>query len=131
MLCDTNIISELAKPKPNPGVIAWAEQQHHIALSTITIEEIQYGLAWKPNPRIKLWLDNFIQDFCDVLPITQRIAQIAGEIRGTLQAKGETRTQADMLIAATSAVHDLPLATRNINDFTGCGIQLMNPFSHP
>jgi predicted nucleic acid-binding protein len=98
MLCDTNIISELAKPKPNPGVIAWAEQQHHIALSTITIEEIQYGLAWKPNPRIKLWLDNFIQDFCDVLPITQRIAQIAGEIRGTLQAKGETRTQADMLI---------------------------------
>ena len=129
MLCDTNIISELAKPKPNAGVILWAEQQHHIALSVITIEELQYGLSWKPNPRIRLWLDNFVQDFCDVLPITQQVAQVAGDMRGTLQAKGETRTQADMLIAATAAVHDLPLITRNTNDFAGCGIQIINPFN--
>ena len=59
-LCDTNIISELARPLPNPGVIAWSKSISSIFLSAITLEEICYGLSAKPNHRIQTWLDNFL-----------------------------------------------------------------------
>lgn len=130
MLCDTNIISELARPKPNEGVWIWSQQQQHLHLSTISIDELYFGLSWKPNPRIHLWLDGFLGEFCTILAVTEKVAKYAGEIRGDLQAKGETRTQADMLIAATAAVHDLTLVTRNTKDFTACGIKTLNPFSN-
>jgi predicted nucleic acid-binding protein len=129
MLCDTNIISELARPRPNKGVWTWASQHQHIQLSTITIDELYFGLSWKPNPRIRLWLDDFLADYCTLLPVTDKIARFAGEIRGNLQAQGQPRTQADMLIAATAAVHNLTLVTRNIRDFNACGIEVLNPFS--
>lgn len=51
-LCDTNIISELSRPTPNQGVIAWSGTVTSIHLSVITLEEIYYGLAAKPSPRI-------------------------------------------------------------------------------
>jgi predicted nucleic acid-binding protein len=50
-LVDTNIISELARPAPNAGVLAWAGTVTTIILSVITLEEIFYGLTWKPSPR--------------------------------------------------------------------------------
>lgn len=129
MLCDTNIISELARPRPNAGVWTWASQHQHIQISSITLDELYFGLSWKPNPRIHLWLDGFLADYCTVLPVTDKIARYAGEIRGSLQAKGQSRTQADMLIAATAAVHNLTLVTRNERDFLSCGVVVINPFS--
>ena len=53
-LCDTNIISELARPQPNAGLL-----QSSIALSVITLEEIYYGLTSKPNARINTWFQQF------------------------------------------------------------------------
>ena len=119
MLCDTNIISELARPRPNSGVWSWASQHQQIQLSAITVDELYFGLSWKPNPRIRLWLEGFLNDYCTILPVTDKIARFAGEIRGSLQAEGQPRTQADMLIVATAAVHNLPLVTRNVRDFEG------------
>ena len=129
MLCDTNIISELARPKPNQGVWTWASQHQHIHISTITIEELYFGLSWKPHPRIRLWLENFLQDYCTILEVNEKVARYAGEIRGNLQSQGKPRTQAYILIAATVAVYDLTLVTRNTKDFESCGIRLLNPFS--
>ncbi len=128
MLVDTNIISELARPRPNAGVWTWASQHARIHISSITVEELYFGLARKPNPRIRLWLEGFLEDYCDILPITPKIARLAGEIRGDLQARGDTRTQADMLIAATAVIHDLTLVTRNTRDFDACGVAILNPF---
>lgn len=128
-LADTNIIGELARPRPNPGVLNWAGQVMELSLSVITLEEIQYGLAWKPNQRIREWFDGFLKEQCRVLPITDELARRAGELRGRLRAKGETRSQADMLIAATAASHALTLVTRNADDFKGCGVTVLNPFS--
>ncbi len=128
MLCDTNIISELARPQPNKGVWTWASQHQSIEISTITVDELYFGLSWKPNPRIRLWLEDFLEGYCTLLPITEKVARYAGEIRGNLQEKGQTRTQADMLIAATAAIHNLTLVTRNIRDFESCGIRLHDPF---
>lgn len=128
MLCDTNIISELSRIRPDEGVLAWAEQVQTPYLSTITVEEIHFGLAWKDNRRIRQWFELFLQQHCEILPVTSAIARQAGEWRGLFQVRGETRSQADMLIAATAAVHGLPLVTRNTKDFEGCGISLINPF---
>lgn len=127
-LCDTNIISELARPQPNRGVIAWSSEVISISLSVITLEEIVYGLSAKPNPRIQAWFQNFLITYCQILPITPDIAQWAGEMRGGLRLQGITRSQADMLIAATAKIHQLTLVTRNIRDFEGCEVSLLNPF---
>jgi toxin FitB len=124
-LCDTNIISELARTQPNPGVVAWSSDIGSITLSVITLEEITYGLIAKPNPRIQDWFQHFLSTYCQILPITSEIAQHAGELRGTFR----TRSQADMLIAATAHIHQLTLITRNIRDFEDCEIALLNPFS--
>jgi predicted nucleic acid-binding protein len=128
-LVDTNIISELARIQPNPGVVAWAKTVSNISLSAVTVEEICFGLTWKPNPRIQSWFDGFLRRHCYICAVTEEIARCAGRLRGALAAQGHTRTQTDMLIAATAQVHQQTLVTRNIRDFEGCGIALFNPFS--
>ena len=65
------------------------------------------------------------------LEVTTPIARRAGELRGVLAARGSVRQQADMLIAATAAAHQLTLVTRNTKDFEQCGIGLLNPFGEP
>ena len=121
-LCDTNIISELSRPQPNPGVLAWNTQVLSISLSVITLEEIAYGLASKPNARLQNWFEEFLKTYCQIIPITAEIAQLSGELRGRLRTQGKPRTQADMLIAATAYLHQLTLVTRNTRDFEDCGI---------
>lgn len=128
-LCDTNIISELARPIPNPGVIAWSQSISSIFLSAITLEEICYGLSAKPNPRIQTWFNNFLVTYCQIIPVSPEIAKRAGELRGYLQTQGKPRTQADIIIAATAEIHQIALVTRNTKDFEGCGITILNPFT--
>ena len=127
-LADTNVLGELARPRPNPAVIVWASQIAELNLSVVTLEEIYYGLSWKPNDRIGAWFLKFLDDQCTILPITDEISRRAGELRGRFRAKGDTRSQADMLIAATAATHGLTLVTRDEDDFKGCGVTVLNPF---
>ncbi|MEW6219369.1 MAG: type II toxin-antitoxin system VapC family toxin [Thermodesulfobacteriota bacterium] len=128
-LVDTNILSELARAAPDAGVLAWAQGVTAISLSVITVDEVCFGLAWRPNARIEAWLAGFLHRQCHVLPVTERIARQAGGLRGSLRRQGTVRTQADMLIAATAQVHGLTLVTRNERDFAGCGIPVLNPFA--
>ncbi|RFP56518.1 MAG: type II toxin-antitoxin system VapC family toxin [Limnothrix sp. CACIAM 69d] len=129
MLCDTNIISEFARPQPNFGVLQWVQSVDHIMVSVITLEEIYYGLSAKPNQKIQRFIEQFFTESCTILPVTDEIAQIAGTLRGRLRLQGQTRTQADLLIAATAQVHQLTLITRNIRDFEDCNIVTFNPFT--
>lgn len=99
-----------------------------MAISAVTVEEVYFGLSWKPNPRIRLWFEGFLETYCQILPVTAEIAKRSGEIRGQLQARGETRSSADMLIASTAQEHQLTLVTRNVRHFEDCGIPLLNPF---
>jgi len=128
-LCDTNIISELSRRRPNEGVVEWAMGVKEIALSVITVEEIHYGLAWRPNARVAAWIDRFIHEYADVLDVTRAVARRAGTMRGQFRARGAPRTQADLLIAATAAEHGLTVVSRNARDFDGCGIAVLDPFT--
>jgi predicted nucleic acid-binding protein len=128
-LVDTNILGELTRPRPNRGVLVWASQVDALNLSVVTLEEIHYGLSWRPNDRIRSWFERFLTEQCRVLPVTDDIARRAGDLRGRFRAKGETRSQADMLIAATALAHRLTLVTRNEDDFEDCGMTVLNPFA--
>ncbi|HEY0993888.1 MAG TPA: type II toxin-antitoxin system VapC family toxin [Kofleriaceae bacterium] len=127
-LVDTNIIAELARPRPDPGVVAWAGKLSTMTLSAISVEEISFGLAANPRPRLERWLSDFLDSDCRILDVTSSIAKHAGILRGQLARRGRSRTQADMLIAATAALHGLTLATRNERDFDDCGVTVINPF---
>ena len=131
-LADTNIVSELMRKRPDPGVLAWREMVDamygHITMSAVTVDEIMYGLARKQDAGLQAWFDGFMSRN-QVLIVTQTIACRAGEMRAMFSLRGVVRSQADMLIAATAQVHALTLVTRNVRDFDGCGIALLNPFS--
>jgi predicted nucleic acid-binding protein len=129
-LSDTNVISELMRPVPDPGVEAWAAGQTRLCISVITVDEIVFGLRRRGSARLTAWFDGFVEQV-QVLEIGLPVARRAGELRALLQASGQVRTQADMLIAATAQVHGLTLVTRNTRDFDGCGVAVLNPFLRP
>lgn len=128
-LVDTNVISELARPAPDPGVLDWSREVAKIGLSAVTLDEIYFGLSWKPSSRIQNWFEAFFRDHCELFPVSHEIAKRSGTLRGQFRERGVARTQADMLIAATAFIHDLTLVTRNERDFEGCSIAVMKPFS--
>lgn len=129
ILLDTNVLAELCRQRPDPAVERWAGRAlPPFGLSVVTVEEVHFGLAWKPNARIEALVDRFLAERCEVFPVTTPVARRAGALRGQFRRTGRTRTQADMLIAATAQVHQLPVATRNLRDFEGCGVALLNPF---
>lgn len=99
-----------------------------MAISAATVEEVCYGLSWKPIPRIQIWFEGFLETNCRILPVTAEIAKRSGEIRGQLQARGQTRSSTDMIIASTAYEHQLILVTRNVQHFEDCGIPILNPF---
>lgn len=131
-LVDTNVLSELMRAQPDSGVLAWLHGREQVnprlRMSVITVDEIMFGLSWHPTARLLSLFDAFVQRH-DILPITFDIALRAGDLRGQFQARGQTRTQADMLIAATAQIHALTVVTRNVRDFDGCGIGVLNPFA--
>ena len=132
-LVDTNVISELMRPAPNSGVRNWARlavsASAEIFVSVITIDEVMYGLTRRPRGAALLMFENFLAD-AKVLPVTEAIARRGGEMRALQSLRGHVREQPDMLIAATAQVHALTVVTRNVRDFEGCGIAILNPFSN-
>ncbi|HEX3129527.1 MAG TPA: type II toxin-antitoxin system VapC family toxin [Thermoanaerobaculia bacterium] len=126
-LCDTNVVSEFFRPRPSQKLLDWAEGVSEIFVSVVTIEEIQFGLSWRPKPRILGALESFLSERCKLLPITPEIANRSGVMRGSFQARGQTRSVQDMLIAATAEIHQLVLVTRNVDDFAECALTLFNP----
>ena len=128
VLADTNVISEFVKTTPDGQVMRWLESVQLMAISAFTLEEAHFGLAWQPNTRKLALFNALVERLHAVYPITPAIAQRGGVLRGQFQAQGIVRSAPDMLIAATAIEHQLVLATRNVRDFMGCGVQVVNPF---
>lgn len=120
------------RPRPDNGVEQWKHRLEGramaFAVSAITVDEIVFGLQWRPHAAKTDWFGRFLLR-ATVLPVTEAIARRAGELRAQLALVGQVREQPDMLIAATAQVHALTLVTRNVRDFDGCGIAVLNPFT--
>jgi len=128
VLADTNVISEFVKSNPDVQVMRWLTSVQRLAISAVTMEEAHFGLSWQPNTRKLALFNGLVEKMHAVYAISPSIAQRGGALRGQFQAQGITRSAPDMLIAATAIEHQLVLATRNVRDFMGCGVQVINPF---
>lgn len=131
-LVDTNVVSELMRPRPNGGVGHWLEAMAaagtKLAIPAMCIDELVFGLTRRPRAAAFALFEKWVSKSV-VLPVDETIARRAGEMRALLGLRGQVRSQADMLIAATAQVHALTLVTRNVRDFDGCGIAVLNPFT--
>lgn len=130
-LIDTNVISEIMRRKPDLMVWDWFAGLDEIFISSITVDEIFFGLSRRSMVQKMTWFLNFIREKAVVVPVDEPIARWSGEKRAEQESSGRPGTMADYLIAATAHEKGFVLATRNTRDFENCGIALFNPFSSP
>jgi toxin FitB len=131
-LLDTNVLSELPKPRPNAGVLAWVEGLTSLSMSAVSLEELTYGVeraSGRQRERLRGWLDELLALSPLVIPVDAKVARVAGSLRANRDAKGRPVAQADMLVAACALTSGLVLATRNVKDFEHCGVALFDPFA--
>jgi predicted nucleic acid-binding protein len=135
-LLNTNVFSELIKPKPDTRVVKWIEgtDQSSLFLSVLTLGEIRNGItrlrSGARRGRLETWLR---VDLCErfqnrILPIDEAIANRWGVLTAVAAAKGKHLPVIDGLLAATALHHDLTFATRNASDVSATGVAILNPW---
>jgi predicted nucleic acid-binding protein len=135
-LLDTCLLSELVKPRPDPAVIAWVDQQDEsrLFLSVLTLGELRKGVERLKDggKRIRLgqWIDEaLLPRFATrLLAIDSDVAEQWGRITAQANAKGFVLPVIDGLIAATGLVHGLTVVTRNVSDIQISGVSVFNPW---
>lgn len=135
-LLDTNCISELVRPKPEPRVMEWMEatDEAMLYLSVLTIGEIRKGLAGlaqgKRRTHLETWLEVDLQTrFAGrIMPIDAAIADRWGVIAAEGKRKGKALPVIDGLLAATALHHNLTVVSRNASDFANTQVQVLNPW---
>ena len=136
-LLDTNVVSELVKPKPYPNVVQWMEatDENLLYLSVLTLGEIRKGIASLPDGarRVKLesWLDGDLTPrFAGrILEIDQVIADRWGRLSGNALARGNPLPVIDALLAATALQYDLTYVTRDTQHLAGAAVSVFNPWN--
>lgn len=133
-LIDTNVLSELRKRQPDPRVVAWVDARppSTLYLSVLTLGEIRRGVEAMSDSHRRLALLDWLE--------TQLPAWFAGRVLGVdaetadrwgrlLARAGRPLPAIDSLLAATAQRHGLQLVTRNVGDFQGVEVALINPWS--
>ena len=136
IVLDTNVLSELLRPIPEPKVLTWLDAQPRSALftTTVTQAEILYGVGVLPKGQrrstlLKAVQAIFVADMAgQVLCFDSDAANAYGRIAASRRAQGRPISQFDALIAAVTQSRGASLATRNVKDFESCGIQVIDPW---
>jgi len=103
-------------------------------VSVVTIGELRKGFTILPQSKRRVFLEDWLRDdflpwFAGrILPVTQAIADRWGILDGESQLRGTPLNTADGMIAATAIEHDLTLVTRNVKDFSGLGLAILDPW---
>lgn len=137
IVVDTNVISEVMRPQPSPAVLNWlnAQDGNLLFITTVTLAEIGYGLRILPDGQRRWQLHSQFEQFVTqafeerVLAFTASAARAYAEIMGHRKEVGHPMSLPDGQIASIAHAHGFAVATRNIKDFEGCGIELINPFN--
>lgn len=128
-LLDTNVVSELRKPRPHGGVVAWLTQlrDEQLFLSAVTLVELQAGIERTRAQDAKKAKEGWVDQLADSIQVLPMDAPCFREWARLMNRKPEHLIE-DAMIAATARVHDLTVATRNERDFAALGVTLLNPF---
>lgn len=137
ILLDTNILSELMRPTPEAAVEQWLAGQPaaSVFISAITEAELRYGVALMPSGKrrsaLAVEIENMLgEDFSGrILPFDSPAAVAFAEIAAERRQAGRPISQADAQIAAIARSRGAALATRNVPDFEGCGVEIINPWT--
>lgn len=132
-LLDTNVVSELRRPRPHGAVVAWIQSipEEHLYISVVTIAEIQAGIEItrdqdpKKAAEIEHWLDLVAESY-NVLALDAS----AFRTWAKLMHKKSNTLYEDAMIAAIAQVNGLTVVTRNVTDFESLGVDLLNPFKY-
>jgi toxin FitB len=130
-LLDTNVVSELRKPKPHGAVVQWLEDvaDAELHISAVTIGEIQAGIEVtreqdeQKAADLEQWLGQVSATF-NVVPMDA----MAFREWARLMHRASNTLYEDAMLAATARVHKLTVVTRNVTDFKHFGVQMLNPF---
>jgi toxin FitB len=135
-LLDTNVISELIKPRPEPKVAAWIEatEESLFWLSVLTLGEIRKGIDFlhdrSRRTALESWLnhDLLVRFAHRILDVDQGVADRWGRIAATAAGAKRLLPVIDGLLAATAIHHNLMLVTRNTKDVALSGVPVINPW---
>lgn len=134
MVMDTNVLSELMRSQPDANVLKCIDAQADVAITSITVGEIQHGIARLPNGKRKSALQAAFRSLLAedlsgrVLAYDRAAADCYGDLVSKREKAGRPIGMADGQIAAICLSQQAELATRNIKDFEGIGLKLTNPW---
>jgi predicted nucleic acid-binding protein len=134
-LIDTNIVSEWVKPRPDARIAGWLDEvdEDLIFLSVVSLAEIRFGVErlapGRRRSRLDQWLRAELPERFEgrIVPVDGQVADACGRLRARARQAGRGLGAMDALIGATCLACDLVLATRNLGDFDGLGIELHAP----
>lgn len=135
IVADTNVLSEPLRQRPEQRVVRWLkDNQQHLAITAVTVAELRYGARQLPRGRRRTGLleatDQLVADAgTRLLPFSAEAADAYGALRAARDQAGHRMSVEDLMIAATCLVHGAALATRNVRDFDGCGLTLVDPWA--
>ncbi len=137
LLLDTNVLSEILRSAPEPAVLAWfaAQREEQLFVSAVTQAEMLLGARRLPEGRGRQRLEEALRGLFDA-DFSNRVLSFDGaavtpyvEIVAMRRRAGRPLSQFDAQIAAIARRHGLALATRNVRDFEGCGVRIVDPWA--
>jgi toxin FitB len=134
-LIDTNIVSEWVKPRPDAGIVSWLDEvdEDRVFLSVVSLPEMRFGIErlapGRRRNRLDRWLREELPERFEgrIVPVDGQVADACGRLLARARQAGRGLGAMDALIAATCQACDLVLATRNLGDFDGLGVELFAP----